>query len=139
MIFPPEPEVKNVPLVTAKEVLDAVRSFPNGSSGGLDGLSPQHLKNLLLGTQDEYKRKLLDSFVQFFDHVLAGNVPTSIRSVFFWSQPRRTAKERWWSASDCYRQHAATTGLQNCQQARNVSDDNETEAPPAGLWSQRWC
>ena len=83
MTFPPEPEVRTVPPVTAKEVLDAVRSFPNGSAGGVDGLSPQHLKNLHLGTQDEFKRKLHDSLLQFCDHVLAGNVPEPHRSLFF--------------------------------------------------------
>ena len=70
-------------MVTEKEVIDAVRSFPNGSAGGMDGLSPQHLKNLLMGPQDEHKKKLLNSLAQFINHVLAGKVPESYRTVFF--------------------------------------------------------
>src|SRR6218665_2054049 len=33
--------------VTEKEVEDAIRSFPAGSSAGPDGIRPQHLKDLL--------------------------------------------------------------------------------------------
>lgn len=39
------------PVVTSDEVLAAVLSFKNGSAGGLDSLSPQHLKDLLCYTQ----------------------------------------------------------------------------------------
>ena len=33
--------------VTEQEVLKAVRSFPAGSAGGLDGIRPQHLLELV--------------------------------------------------------------------------------------------
>ncbi|ESO01966.1 hypothetical protein HELRODRAFT_161176 [Helobdella robusta] len=35
--------------VSPAEVLRAVKSFKNGSSGGLDGLRPQHLKDVFSG------------------------------------------------------------------------------------------
>ena len=33
--------------VSSHEVVRAIRSFPNGSSGGPDGLRPQHLKDMI--------------------------------------------------------------------------------------------
>ena len=33
--------------VTAKDVVKVIRSFPNGSAGGPDGLKPQHLKDMI--------------------------------------------------------------------------------------------
>ena len=34
-------------LVTEGEIAQAIKSFPNGSAGGPDGLRPQHLKDLI--------------------------------------------------------------------------------------------
>jgi len=42
------------PLQVSKEdVLRALRSFPLGSSGGPDGLAPQHINDLLAGATDD--------------------------------------------------------------------------------------
>ncbi|ESN91634.1 hypothetical protein HELRODRAFT_165687 [Helobdella robusta] len=54
-------------------VLKAIRSFGNGSSGSLDGLRPQHLKDLLSGPLpiDD----LLNSLTNFINLVLSGACP----------------------------------------------------------------
>ena len=65
------------------EVLKAIRSFPNGSGGGLDGLRPQHLKDLGGGGNREHESSLLKSLTLFVNLVLAGGVPAEIRPIFF--------------------------------------------------------
>jgi len=66
--------------VTSNQVLEAIKSFPSGSSGGPDGLRPQHLKdmiNKLVGGG------LLDTLTEFVNFVLAGNIPDWVRPFFF--------------------------------------------------------
>ncbi|GAV09476.1 hypothetical protein RvY_19015 [Ramazzottius varieornatus] len=47
-LFPNPPDQLSLPEeVTVEEILAAVKSFPNGSAGGVDGLRPQHLKDML--------------------------------------------------------------------------------------------
>ena len=65
------------------EVLQAIRSFPNGSGGGLDGLKPQHLKDLVGSGGREHESRLLKSLTHFVNLVLDGCVPQEIRSIFF--------------------------------------------------------
>ena len=43
---PPPDEHTTHATVSVKDVAEAIRSFPNGSAGGPDGLHPQHLKDL---------------------------------------------------------------------------------------------
>ncbi|ESO05666.1 hypothetical protein HELRODRAFT_171324 [Helobdella robusta] len=59
--------------VSSTQVLKAIKSFGNGSSGGLDGLRPQHLKVLLSGPLpiDD----LLNSLTNFINLVLSGACP----------------------------------------------------------------
>ena len=38
--------------ISGKDIVDAVRSFPAGSAGGPDGITPQHLKDLLATVTD---------------------------------------------------------------------------------------
>lgn len=50
LTFPDPPDLNSNHLtVTAQQVAGAVASFRTGSAGGLDGLSPQHLKDLEIG------------------------------------------------------------------------------------------
>ncbi|OQV15454.1 hypothetical protein BV898_10329 [Hypsibius exemplaris] len=50
-IFPDPPSAADPkpPDVTSGEVEEAIKSFPNGSAGGFDGLLPQHLKDMTSG------------------------------------------------------------------------------------------
>ena len=64
-------------------MLKAIRSFPNGSGGGLDGLRLQHLKDLVGGGNREHESSLLKLLTLFVKLVLAGGVPAEIRPIFF--------------------------------------------------------
>ncbi|ESN97965.1 hypothetical protein HELRODRAFT_177636 [Helobdella robusta] len=63
--------------VSPAEVLRAVKSFKNGSSGGLDGLRPQHLKDVFSGPLpiDD----TLNSLTQFINLILSEPCPLSVR------------------------------------------------------------
>ena len=68
--------------VTEAEVLQAVKSFLCGSAGGRDGLRPQHLKDMLKGSEGNVS-SLLGSLAAFATLVLEGRVPPSVRPFFF--------------------------------------------------------
>jgi hypothetical protein len=69
--------------VTAKEVMQSVHSFPSGSSGGLDGLRPQHLKDLLAETNGESSNLLAKALASLADIMLAGKVPKEICPILY--------------------------------------------------------
>ena len=63
------------------DLLTAIRSFPNGSSGGIDGLTPTHLKDLVGGCDEG--SPLVTSLTDFVNILLGGDCPESIRPVLF--------------------------------------------------------
>ena len=64
-----------------RAILGAVFSFPHGSAGGPDGLSPQHLKDLVRIDGDSSQlTKALTAFVNLLSN---GAVPEAIRPLFF--------------------------------------------------------
>ena len=79
-VYPPEPSISDPILesVTPEEVLQAINSFPNGSAGGLDGLRPQHLKDLVSGSTGEIAIRLTERLASLIDLMLSGNVPLEI-------------------------------------------------------------
>lgn len=62
------------------DVVKSIMSFPCGSAGGPDGLSPQHLKDLSSASAVDSGRMSLSSFVNF---VKDQEIPPSIRPIFF--------------------------------------------------------
>ena len=69
--------------VSAAAVKRAILSFPNGSSGGPDGLRPQHLKDLLAWGGSDIDSPLLLAITDLINFMLAGRTPEAVRSVFF--------------------------------------------------------
>ena len=62
--------------LTKNDVLTAIRSFPTGSSGGPDGIRPQHIIDLL-GSAD-IKPTLLTAITALVNHLLQGRCPTEV-------------------------------------------------------------
>jgi len=77
----PLPQSDNILSVTELEVRKAVMSFPAGSSGGPDGLRPQHLKDLL--NCREAGSDLLTTLTAFVNMLLAGRCPSVVAPIFF--------------------------------------------------------
>ncbi|KAG7301774.1 hypothetical protein JYU34_014797 [Plutella xylostella] len=71
--FPPEPNISSPFLsVTVSDVADAVDSFYSGSAAGLDGLRPQHLKELISVSAGDNGHKLLESLTRLCNFLLKG-------------------------------------------------------------------
>ena len=69
--------VLDVPVISA-----AVKSFPNGSVGGVDGLRPQHLKDMLSPSCGFSSTLLLTELTCFSNICLEGRIPVIVRPVF---------------------------------------------------------
>lgn len=78
--FPDPPtEVDTPPLIaTPDQVLHAINSFPNRSSAGIDGLRPQHLKDLTSKSAGDSGRRLLHVVTKLCNLMLAGKVNNEI-------------------------------------------------------------
>ena len=77
-------QLQHVFVLEPKVVLSAIRSFPNGSSGGIDGLKPQHLKDLSALSNGVAGKSFLIALAKVGNLMLAGDVPDHQRSL--WSQ-----------------------------------------------------
>jgi len=66
--------------VSEEDVRKAVASFPPGSSGSLDSLSPQHLKDLI---GPDGSPELLSSLTSLTNILLDGSIPDHIARVVF--------------------------------------------------------
>ena len=69
--------------IEMSEVRSAMDSFKAGSSGGLSGLRPQHLKDALCAKTCEASGRFLTSLTGLVNSILAGNVPSCIQPVLF--------------------------------------------------------
>ena len=58
----------------------ALRTFPLGSSGGPEGITPQHLRDLLCcATEDNLRTSLID----LVNILSAGDLPTEVNEIIF--------------------------------------------------------
>ena len=83
-------------------ILKAIVSFPIGSKGGLDGLLPQHLKDLTGPTAGDGGVSLLSSLAGLITLILESKTPPAIRPLFFWCQFDSFNKEGWWDSPLSY-------------------------------------
>ena len=84
-IFPPLQEdfLSNSISASDEDIIKAIRSFPNGSAGGPDGLRPQHLKDMIDSSAEGGRQVLLPALTSFVELVLAGRTPSSITPYLF--------------------------------------------------------
>jgi len=74
------PNSKAPPLiVTVQEVMLAIKSFPVGSSGGVEGLHPQNFLDMLEGAAQS---ALVETILELVNLLLAGGVPEAVRPFF---------------------------------------------------------
>ena len=66
--------------VSSDDVVRALRSFPLGSAGGPDGLSPQHIADLVAGaTADSLQQALVD----WVNLLLAGSFDKDVNTIIY--------------------------------------------------------
>jgi len=64
------------------DIIGAIKSFVPGSAGGLDGLRPQHLKDLTCASTGDAGHRLLARLTDFSNMCLSGRVPAAVQPVF---------------------------------------------------------
>lgn len=80
---PPFPTNTNIFNATINNVNLAISSFPAGSSSGLDGLTPQHLKDMISIATGETGFKVLITLTKFSNFLLTEKVCPEIVPIFF--------------------------------------------------------
>lgn len=84
IISPPEvPDDLECLIVDEKMVKNGIHSFPNGSASGIDGLLPQHLKDLIAMNNGEARENLLTATKKICNLMLAGEVNEKIISIIY--------------------------------------------------------
>lgn len=70
--------------VCRDQVAECIQSFPNGSSGSLDGLTPQHLKDIFINVlEGPVKDNNLERFSKFLTLLANEPIPSEAREIFF--------------------------------------------------------
>lgn len=81
-LYPDEPEARELQPFTQAEVRDGIKTFSNGSAGGIDGFRPQHLKDLL-SLQNETSEQFLNALTDLVNHLMQGQLPDPIRKILY--------------------------------------------------------
>ena len=68
--------------VSAVDIKNAVRTFPSGSTGGPDGVSPQHLKDMLSQANGEIGPLHIE-LCNFVNVLLNGETPEEVNQIIY--------------------------------------------------------
>lgn len=83
MCFPSSPEeILKINFLNL-EIKKSISSFRPGSAGGIDGLRPQHLKDLVSENLGTFSSNLLSAISSFINHVHNASVPLCVSPIFF--------------------------------------------------------
>ena len=80
---PPTEPVTKTSSVSEEEVMVALKSFRPSSAGGVDGLRPGHLKDLVAPQTAEAGRRLMKALANLCSKLLLGQVPQHARDLLF--------------------------------------------------------
>ena len=78
--FPLKAELK---ITQIEDVSEGIKHFPLSSSGGIDGLRPRHLKDLISFTCGESASHLLKAIASLTDLIKAGKISQEMHSIFY--------------------------------------------------------
>ena len=132
---PPQPEeFVPLPAITEEEVFSAIRSFPRGSAGGPDGIRPQHLLDLTSSSAELGGRILLRALTAFSNLILQGDVPQSVKPVFFGATLIPLREEGGGDTSDRGRADTPSSGGEVCYITSHAFGGIWTCPPAVGLW-----
>ena len=80
---PPTEPVTQTSSVSEEEVMAALKSFCPSSAGGVDGLRPGHLNDLVAPQTGEAGRRLLIALANLCSKLLRGQIPQHARDILF--------------------------------------------------------
>ena len=69
--------------VSPEDIIRCLKTFPAGSAGDANGLTAQHLRDILSGASDE---KLKTALTDFINILLNGELPLPVREILFESR-----------------------------------------------------
>ena len=81
--LPAPPKSETALPVSVADVRRAIVTFPNGSSGGWEGLRPVHLRDLTAKWLGNDADKLIDALTRLSIKLLRGDILPSVAAVFF--------------------------------------------------------
>lgn len=81
--FPNPPNETNTITVEKDSVLESINTFANGSASGIDGIRPQHLKDLTGLTNGDAGNKILQSLTNLSNLILSGTVLSQICPIVY--------------------------------------------------------
>ena len=76
-------ELEEVLLVEEEDLIRVIRSLPNGSAVGPNGLKPQHLVDLTSFSAGQDRDAVLHALTIFTNFILAGNTLAQARGIYF--------------------------------------------------------
>ena len=91
---PPTEPVTKTSSVSEEEVIVALKSFRPSSAGGVDGLRPGHLKDLVAPQTAEAGRCLKKALANLCSKLL-GQIPKHARDLLFCGKLNGTSEEGW--------------------------------------------
>lgn len=68
---------------SSEQVINSIRHFPISSSGGIDGLRPRHLKDLISFSCGEASNKLTSAVAKLVNIIRAGKICTKLLLIFY--------------------------------------------------------
>lgn len=81
LVAPSSP--RNILNIDEEATKNGILSFPNGSAGGLDGLTPQHLKDLVNPFVGQSAETLVRNLTELVKIMLSGKVPDAITPILY--------------------------------------------------------
>lgn len=113
-------------------------SFPSSSSGGTNGLLPQHLKDLIRPAAEDGAVSVLNVLTSLITLILGGRTPAAVRSLLFGAKLTAFTKE-----SSGIRPIAVRSAIRRlaskCAFLRALNTIPDILAPhQLGFWNPRW-
>ena len=130
--------VLDVPMISA-----AVISFPNGSAGGVDGLRPQHLKDVPVVVYSpscglSSKHSVTSSTYTIFQHLSGGKDSSYREDSLYRSITVCISKERWHCKANCSRLPTSATHRKGCQQICHSKMYRIIVSISTRIWCEKW-
>ena len=92
-----------------------LKSFPNGSSAGLDGFLPQFLNDLTVNSNGQTGLNFLRAKTNLVNVILKGKVPFELRPYIFGAKLIALKKARWRPSSYRSRQYVPLDVRKMCR------------------------
>ena len=114
-------------------------SFRAGASGGPDGLSPGHLRSLVVHGSAEAGSRLLSALTNLVNVMLRGEVPQFAVPILYGANECAIRKKRWWHPANCcwklIKEIVSKSGLK----ANRPGSRRRAEAGPVGVLTSGEC